>query len=86
MEINPLSAYIPAPDKRSKPSRLPLSGEKIQSESYIGPNLEAKRSKLSETEGIRENLVLQTQKELAHHKFFTEERIKSTIDSLLASL
>ena len=86
MEINPLSSYIPGPDKRSKPSRMPVKGEQVQNESYVGPNLEAKRAKLSELEASRENLVVQIQKELASQKFFTEERIKSTIDALLASL
>ena len=86
MEINPLSSYIPGPEKRNKPSRPPVEHEQIQNESYVGPNLEAKQAKLSETEGTREHLVVQLQQELSSQKFFTEDRIKGTIEALLASL
>jgi predicted regulator of amino acid metabolism with ACT domain len=86
MEINPLSSYLPGPGKRNNVNRVQEETHVVQQETYVGPNLEVKKNKLAETTGVREKLVSEVQKELADQKYFTEERLKGTIDALLASL
>jgi anti-sigma28 factor (negative regulator of flagellin synthesis) len=86
MEINSLSSYPTGPERRNKPATSSPSTSAPQSDSFSGPNIEAKKQQLSEIDGIRLEKVEELQKKIQSGDYFTEDKIIKTVEALLSGL
>jgi hypothetical protein len=83
MEINPLSSFFHTPEGRRKAVEGDTPPVAPQTDSYVGPNTEAKIEKLKTLESSRPELIEFVQTEIKEQRYLNDDRIKSTIEQLL---
>lgn len=86
MEINPLSSIFYTPEGRRKTSDRETAHVEPQTDSYVGPNTEAKIKKLKMLDSSRPELIKAVESEIKEQRYLNDERIKSTIEQLLNHL
>lgn len=87
MEIRSFS-NIPQDPNRRAAQKPKVEGEVAppSKDQFVGPNVEAKISKLGEMDATREALVNDLKKEVEEGNYISEERLQSTVQKLLSSL
>lgn len=83
MEINPLSSFNVNSDHRGRNSRPEKTDTPTESDSFSGPNVEEKKHQLSSLDGVRSEKVNDIKDQLEKGTYFSEDKLRKTIEALI---